>query len=92
MEKLKLEMDSLVVESFATGHASTSSGTVRGRLGADEGDMAIMAPVPKTADVTCPATCKFTCANTCDYTCGDTCYITCVTACSCITLPCAGCA
>jgi hypothetical protein len=83
MNKLKLEIDALVVDSFPTADRVEAAGTVHGRVDAD---------VPRESDTGDIAITPPTWARTCPYTCWDTCQITCVTGCSCITLPCAGCA
>ena len=85
MRKLRLELDSIQVDSFGTSQARPWKGTVRAQ--GDEADTVfweiegfgneITAPPPKTLppDVTC-----------------DTCYRTCITACTCETNPgCTGC-
>lgn len=78
MRKLKLEIEDLAVESFATGAGAYRAGTVKGRNGEDFvgfvegideaneiGEVAITAPVPETR--TCPVvTYCASCVNTCD--------------------------
>lgn len=91
MGKIRLDVDALAVDSFATAAAPAAMGTVRARgdgVGeeGDVGDVAITAPITATWAETCPATCRFTCPASC-----DTCYVTCVTRCSCPTLPCDTC-
>lgn len=83
MNKLRMDIDALVVESFATDASAEGTGTVRGRMDVpreDTGDVAITPPVPATQEKTCP----YTCWETCGWT-------ACVTNCSCITTPCATC-
>jgi len=82
MDKLKLEMDALVVESFATAERVQDAGTVRGRdfdvpREDTPGEVII---IPQTQAKTCPYTCFETCG-----------WSNCVTNCSCITTPCATC-
>ncbi|HET7459828.1 MAG TPA: hypothetical protein VFJ82_01220 [Longimicrobium sp.] len=82
MNKLRLEIDALVVESFATAAADDGSGTVRGRMDVPRedtpGDIIV---VPETQAKTCPYTCWETCG-----------WSNCATNCSCITTPCTTCA
>ena len=57
MNKLKLRLDELQVESFETADIGAEErGTVRGR--------AVLGP--PTDDFTCPDTCKYTCQRTCN--------------------------
>lgn len=82
MNKLRLEMDALVVESFATAGREQGAGTVRGRF----------FDVPREDTPGEVITVPVTQARTCPYTCWETCGVTvCVTNCSCITTPCATC-
>jgi len=83
MGKLRLEMDALVVESFATAQRVPGAGTVRGRY----------LDVPREDTPGETVTVPETQGRTCPYTCWETCgWSACVTNCSCITTPCAGCA
>lgn len=71
MNKLKLRLDDLSVESFDTQRMDREKGTVIGEECSCGG----------TCDATCPNTCAYTCDdNTCLYTCDDaTCAGTCDT-------------
>ena len=84
MGKIRLDIDALAVESFATAATAATAegaGTVRGRM-----------DVPRETDPGDIVIVRETEAKTCRYTCWDTCQMTCATNCSCITFPCAGCA
>lgn len=79
MRKLKLEIEELVVDSFATDTAeSRFTGTVRARAdyGADaEPVEEEPAPEPATATCTCPqVTYCASCVNTCDACTHSTCH------------------
>lgn len=80
MRKLKLELDSLQVESFRTSNAAVWRGTVDARSEpepqVDEFTNPVAAPPPDTQPP----------AASC-----DTCHYTCVTNCSCRTMPCDTC-
>lgn len=85
MDKLRLEMDALVVESFATAELEPGAGTVRGRFfdvprEDTPGEVIITPPPPETQARTCPYTCWETCGRS-----------NCVTNCTCLTTPCATC-
>ena len=73
----KLRLDSLHVESFATGPAPQGRGTVRGH------DCSAQVPQdPDPRDTTEGggsgyATCAATCWNTCAASCNGTCYASC---------------
>jgi hypothetical protein len=67
--KLRLNLDQLSVDSFATDAAAAPGGTVFGEQ--------CTCPNATCAN-TCPATCALTCDDmschvTCGYTCGDSC-------------------
>jgi hypothetical protein len=91
MKKLKLEIEALAVESFATATSPGEAGTVRGRAelaGAGAYDVPRNTPGAECDVIIVP----YTQAPSCPYTCaGDTCPGTCVTDCSCITTPCTTC-
>ena len=83
MRKLRLDLEAVQVESFATQAPAAGKGTVDGR---QSGRETFGCPAP-TADVTCGATCgcggggtgtgMFTCYGTCwDATC-ESCMATC---------------
>lgn len=80
MRKIRLDVEMLQVESFATADAIRALGTVRGNAELGDGDMVIItAPVltPNcSADSMCD-TCKYSCIDTCtpQPTC-DSCHIT----------------
>jgi hypothetical protein len=79
MNKLKLRLDDLSVESFDTVRAERSKGTVMGQeLCSCGGTCAGQATCDYTCDdPTCPYTCDDnTCAATCD-TCSPSCWDTC---------------
>src|SRR5687768_12440882 len=68
MKKLTLDLNALVVQSFATAPATPSRGTVRGEQCTCP--TACTCPGCPTCDATCPATC----VNTCDdHTCANSC-------------------
>jgi hypothetical protein len=102
MRKLRLEIESLEVESFRTSNETGWQGTVNARSGleiADAGHV-IEASVEFSCTITTlPASAEFSCTITAPppktlppaVSC-DTCYISCITACSCRTMPCDTCA
>jgi hypothetical protein len=61
MKKLKLSLEELRVESFATGAATRAEGTVHGHAPQTRNQ--------NTCQATCAATCLFSCEGTCQYTC-----------------------
>lgn len=84
MRKLKLDVEALQVESFATVDAARRGGTVQGRV--DDGDLTVTLPADdsdngfcytKTTCIgptyCCAATWRPTCAATCADTCANTC-------------------
>src|SRR5215218_8064679 len=79
MNKLKLNLDELSVESFDTTRRERAKGTVFGEQCTCYTQCTC--PGCPTCDATCNATCAATCAYTCDdATCGGTCdcsYDTC---------------
>lgn len=81
MNKLKLRLDDLLVESFETGDIGLEErGTVRGR--AETGLPTELFTCPVTCDSTCPRTCNscwpmHTCSPCAEPTVGDTCMGTC---------------
>jgi len=80
MGKIRLELESLAVESFATLPREGSVGTIH----------AHQFESLRSCNLTCEDTCIQTCANTCLNTCG-TCNATCVNTCgaSCLNYTCA---
>lgn len=95
MKKLTLDLDALVVESFATGNAGHGAGTVRGHTGAlcveqtneyetcgAGGDSAASAcgPCPATANTHCK---QVSCVPTCDGV-SPTCRYTCAAEWTCV--------
>lgn len=73
MNKLKLHLDDLAVESFDTVQVEKEKGTVMGEQCSCYGTC----PPAATCGTTCPYTCDdATCANTCD---DETCVGTCQT-------------
>lgn len=90
MRKIRLELDSLAVESFATLAPEAEAGTVRGRADLAIGDAFVPRDtsdgcgdiiVPATKAQTCPSTCA---GPSCPGTCGGP-------DCSWLTTPCATC-
>jgi len=80
MRKMRLDLDELTVESFATAEALRSLGTVKGNLD-DAIAIAITAPQPVltpdcSADSACD-TCRYSCIDSCtpQPTC-DSCFVT----------------
>jgi hypothetical protein len=81
MRKMRLEVEQLEVESFATAERLQAIGTVRGNLAIDDGDI-IAEPVPIIVTPNCSAdtmcdTCRYSCIDSCtpQPTC-DSCHIT----------------
>ena len=64
MNKLKLALEDLSVESFDTSGAEKEKGTVIGE------QCSCLGTCPQTACATCPQTCD-------DYSCAESCYGTC---------------
>ena len=85
MKKLRLELDELRVDTFATtSKADRDKGTVRGHNswnGQCETlpyeDSIDLCPPPYTAAATCVNSCYGTCGNTCAASCQGSCYNTC---------------
>lgn len=77
MRKIRLELDALRVESFATDGGARGHGTVHGRNTMWGG--ACEEPPPEDSIYVCPVpTAQATCNQfTCDYTCGNTCSCGC---------------
>ena len=75
MNKLKLQLDDLTVESFDTTAARDEKGTVFGEQCTC--DTACTCPGCPTCDITCPNTCYETCDDASCYgaTCEGTCRI-----------------
>jgi hypothetical protein len=98
MNKLKLKLDELAVESFATCGTEREKGTVFAEACTCPG-VTCANTCPATCaytcdDATCPQcpTCAATCANTCDDpscngTCGFSCWDTCGRGCQDYTIP-----
>lgn len=59
MKKLKLEIDSLEIESFSTAAGQEPAGTVEAHATRNQ----------NTCGATCDASCFGSCDHTCDYTC-----------------------
>jgi hypothetical protein len=88
MRKLKLDLEELSVESFATTpEAHRESGTVFGQQctcytqctcpGCPTCDASCNGTCGGTCGATCDASCNGTCDGTCDLSCGDTCGYSC---------------
>ena len=88
MKKLKLDLEDLSVESFATTpEPRAEGGTVFGQQctcytqctcpGCPTCDASCNGTCGGTCGGTCDASCNGTCGGTCDFSCGDTCYETC---------------
>ena len=81
MQKLKLSLDSLQVESFHAEGARGARGTVAGHGYTEYADESCFGTCNAdctrwgTCDGTCAGSCNGSCANTCG---GSTCVITCV--------------
>ena len=71
MNKLKLSLDDLHVDTFQTAPAEGGKGTVFG----EQCTCYTNCTCPGAA--TCDASCDATCGFTCDLSCGDTCFISC---------------
>jgi hypothetical protein len=79
MNKLRLTLDDLRIESFDTTAAAGEKGTV-----AAQEDCTCMSACPTFCPVSCPGlpTCADTCPETCSETCDDfTCWETCGLSC-----------
>ncbi|HEU4562004.1 MAG TPA: hypothetical protein VFS20_29525 [Longimicrobium sp.] len=81
MRKIRLDVEMLQVESFATTDSIRALGTVRGNAELGDGDMVIIT-APEILTPNCSAdsmcdTCKYSCIDTCtpQPTC-DSCHIT----------------
>ena len=77
MKKLKLQLDDLRIDSFATTPVAKAKGTVFGEECPSED------PCLATVDVSCDGACEATAYGTCgELTCEDSCYqCTCVASC-----------
>ncbi len=72
MKKLKLDLEDLSVESFATTpEPRAEGGTVFGQ------QCTCYTQCTCPGCPTCDASCNGTCADSCDFSCGDTCGDTC---------------
>ena len=68
MKKLMLALDQLQVDTFETGPAAASLGTVRAHDTEPQplpGDDVVIAPPPKSWDTQCERTICFTCDRSC---------------------------
>jgi hypothetical protein len=83
MQKLKLRLDDLKVDTFQTTAAQREKGTVFGEQCTCP--TACTCPGCPTCDASCNGSCNASCNGTCDYTCeascNDTCYDTCAASC-----------
>jgi hypothetical protein len=83
MQKLKLCLDDLQVDTFQTTAAPREKGTVFGEQCTCYTQCTC--PGCPTCDASCNGTCNASCNGTCDDTCGascnDTCYDTCAVSC-----------
>jgi hypothetical protein len=84
MNKLKLQIEDLAIESFETARAAGDEGTVVGH--ATQGNKYTCDPAVGTCfGYTCYETCAGTCPDSCDFTCDPavgTCFgYTCIDAC-----------
>jgi modification target Cys-rich repeat protein len=87
MDKLKLELDALEVETFRTTAARIGEpGTVRGHGGGEVEEAGPAEEVaitsPQTVNGTCFGTCQRSCWGTCDESCQGTCAWSCQPGCS----------
>lgn len=82
MNKMKLRLEDLSVDSFDTTRAARERGTVFGEQYCSCGGTCAGQP---TCDVTCPQTCDdWSCNESCEGTCaGWTCITRCVGSCLC---------
>ena len=81
MRKLKLDLEDLSVESFATTpEAQKEGGTVFGQQCTCYTQCTC--PGCPTCDASCNGTCGGTCAGTCDASCNGTCGGTCDASCN----------
>ena len=90
MNKLRLDLEDLSVESFDTTPAARAeNGTVFGQQCTCytqctcPGCPTCDASCNGTCDATCAGTCAASCNGTCNYTCGASCYGTCDYTCEC---------
>jgi hypothetical protein len=83
MQKLKLRLEDLQVDTFRTTAAQREKGTVYGEQCTCP--TACTCPGCPTCDAscngTCGATCDASCNGTCEASCNDTCYDTCAGSC-----------
>lgn len=89
MNKLKLRLEDLQVDSFGTTQVRREKGTVFGEQctchtnctcpGCPTCDVSCNGSCGASCGGTCVATCEFSCGGTCEYSCGggDTCNATC---------------
>jgi hypothetical protein len=80
MNKLKLDLDELSVESFDTAFSADAKGTVLGKQ--DSAYTCGTCAGYYTCDASCDASCNGTCFNTCaGATCNGTCGFSCAPSC-----------
>jgi hypothetical protein len=84
MNKLKLQLEDLMVDSFDTTAPQKAKGTVFG----EQCTCYTQCTCPgcptcyASCNGSCDASCNGTCGDTCDYTCGATCNDTCHDTCA----------
>jgi hypothetical protein len=95
MNKLRLELDDLRVDTFSTtSHGHGAGGTVRGH---GDSDFEVCEPESMNCTNACntvPPQCQASGGGTCDYTCGYSCQATCATCYlqqTCVNLSCSPC-
>jgi hypothetical protein len=71
MNKLKLQLEDLVIDSFSTTPVKRAKGTVYGEQCTCP--TACTCPGCPTCDASCNGTCGGTCDASCNGTCGDSC-------------------
>jgi len=76
MNKIRLQLEELVIDSFSTTPVRSGKGTVYGEQCSC--DTACSCPGCPTCDASicngsCEGSCHDTCAETCEYSCGETC-------------------
>jgi hypothetical protein len=87
MNKLRLRLDDLRIDSFDTTAPQKAKGTVFGEQCTCytqctcPGCPTCYATCNGSCDASCNGTCGATCEGTCEATCNDTCYDTCAASC-----------
>ena len=82
MNKLKLQLEDLLVDSFDTTPVQKEKGTVFGEQCTCYTNCTC--PGCPSCDATCPATCAYTCDDaSCAGSCGASCYGSCDYSCDC---------